>query len=253
MDNRPIGMLDSGIGGLTVLKEFLSELPNENYIYYADTKHLPYGEKSKKQIISYTKEIVSFFLTQNVKVVIIACGTASSLAYEYLQSHYSIPIFDIITPTITNVKEKNIGLIATESSVKSNVWNSKMQTIHPTTTIHSMACPKLVPIAEKNSHHSMMAKMAVRQYLKPLKDKNIEALIMGCTHYPFFQDIIRRELGENIPLINIGTPLAKEVKIYLLNHSMQSSNTSAGNTLYYDSLNSPSFSEKAQNILEQLS
>ena len=125
MDNRPIGMFDSGIGGLTVLNEYIKLMPNENYIYYADTKHLPYGNKTKEEIISYAENIVEYFISKNVKAIVIACGTASSLAYEHLKRKYDIPIFDIITPTVKNVTAKSIGIIATQGSVNSGIWEKK--------------------------------------------------------------------------------------------------------------------------------
>lgn len=178
MDNRPIGMFDSGIGGLTVLEEYTKLMPNENYIYYADTKHLPYGNKTKEQIISYTEEIMDYFVSQNVKAVAIACGTASSLAYEHLKQKYDLPIIDIISPTVNNLKYSNVGLIATEGSVKSGVWENKIKDVNPKAVVYSKACPLLVPLAEKKLNNSFISKIVLKKYLKVFKEKNIDALIL---------------------------------------------------------------------------
>ena len=178
MDNRPIGMFDSGIGGLTVLKEYLKLMPNENYIYYADTKHLPYGDKTKEQIISYAEEIVETLLAKNVKAIVIACGTASSLAYEHLKAKYDMPLFDIITPVAKTITAKNIGVIATQGSVNSHVWENKIREFHPEVTVTSKACPKLVPLAEKGMAHSIFARFALKEYLKELKLGSIESLVL---------------------------------------------------------------------------
>lgn len=178
MDNRPIGMFDSGIGGLTVLKEYIKKLPNENYIYYADTKHLPYGNKTKEQIISYAEEIVELFISKNVKAVIIACGTASSLAYEHLKEKYDLPIFDIITPVIDNIQENNIGIIATQGSITSHVWENKIHARYPSIKIHTKACPLLVPLAEKNFNNSFISYFVLKRYLKELKHCQLDSLIL---------------------------------------------------------------------------
>lgn len=178
MDNRPIGMFDSGIGGLTVLKEFLKLMPNENYIYYADTKNLPYGNKTKEQIISFTEEIVDFFISKKVKAIVIACGTASSLAYEHLKSKYDIPIFDIITPTASNIKALDIGVIATKGAINSGVWENKIREFNSKVNVYTRACPMLVPLAEKDLNNSQLSKLFLKKYLKDFKNNNLDALIM---------------------------------------------------------------------------
>jgi len=178
LDNRPIGMFDSGIGGLTVLKEYIKLMPNENFIYYADTLHLPYGNKTKEEIISYTEKILEFFLANNVKAVVIACGTASSLAYQHLKEKYPIPIFDIITPTANAIDQPKIGIIATKGSVNSHVWENKIREVNPNVTIYTKACPKLVPLAEKGLSNSFIARIVLKKYLKKFKQYQIDALIL---------------------------------------------------------------------------
>lgn len=223
MNNQPIGIFDSGIGGLTVLKEFIKLLPNEHYIYYADTEHLPYGDKTKEQIIEYSKNIIEYFIARKVKAVIIACGTASSLAYTYLKENYKIPIFNIIEPVAKNITEKNIGVIATQGSISSHVWENEILKHTPNCQIISVACPNLVPIAEKGAINTIEAKQAIKEYLHPFKTTKIESLILGCTHYPLFSELIHNELGKNLKLINAGTYLANEFKNFSLNYNLVSS------------------------------
>lgn len=215
MNNKPIGIFDSGIGGLTVLKEYIKLFPNEDFIYYADTANLPYGDKSKEQIIEYAKNIVEFFISRNVKAIVIACGTASSLAYSYLKENYDIPIFNIIEPIAKNIKEKNIGILATQGSISSNVWKKEILKYNSDSNIVSIACPKLVPLAEKGLANSIEAKIAIENYLKIFKIKKIDSLILGCTHYPLFSSLIKNELGNDIRLINPGIYSANDFKNYL--------------------------------------
>ena len=141
MDKRPIGVFDSGFGGLTVLSELTKVLPNENYIYFGDTARVPYGSKSKDTIVKYSKEIVNFLISKNVKMIVIACGTASSLAYNELVKEFDIPIINVITPTAKSIKQKNICVIATKATIKSNVWKKEILKYNNTATITSKACP----------------------------------------------------------------------------------------------------------------
>ena len=230
MNNRPIGMFDSGIGGITVLKEYLKLFTNEKFIYYADTKNIPYGNKSKEQIIEYSKKIVEFFISKNVKAIVIACGTVSSLAYDYLIEHYDIPIFNIIDPLVKNIQYKNIGVIATQASIKSHVWENKIHKYNQDTNIYPVACPLLVPLAEKGLYKTFISKIIIKKYLEGFKDKNIECLVLGCTHYPLFNKFIQNELGDNIKIINLGEISAldfqKQSNIEFSSNMLQEQNVS---------------------------
>lgn len=247
MDNRPIGMFDSGIGGITVLKEYQKIMPNENYIYYADTKHLPYGDKTKEEIISYAKNIVEYFISKNVKAIIIACGTASSLAYEILKKEYDIPIFDIITPVVQEITSKNIGVIATQGSINSGVWEKRLLENDSDRNVYSVACPKLVPLAEKGLNNSLIAKYYIKKYTKIFKTNHIDSLVLGCTHYPLFKNLIKKELENQIDLINIGTLSAEFFNKYLLDNSLATSSTQ-GNVTYIVSGDEQIFLKKIKNF-----
>lgn len=229
---KSIGIFDSGIGGLTVLNELRKILPHENFIYYADTKHLPYGDKTKEDIISYSKYIVEYFIKNEVKAIIIACGTASALAFETLKNDYDIPIFNVIDSTVSHLSSNNIGIIATSASITSNVWDNKILKKLPNANITKVACPKLVPLAEKNLVNTDECLDIMKEYLKPIKEKKVDTLILGCTHYPLFLPIIKKILNSNTNIINIGTPLAEDFKYFLDNNNLNSTQNEIGKIHY---------------------
>ena len=233
MDNqKPIGIFDSGIGGLTVLNELQKILPCENFIYYADTKHLPYGDKSKEEIISYSEYIVKYFIENDVKAIVIACGTASALAFETLKNDYDVPIFNVIDSTVNHLNSNNIGIIATCASISSNVWDNKILEKLPNANITKVACPKLVSLAESGLLDVTEAEIALTEYLKIIKEKNVDTLILGCTHYPLFLPLIKKILNENTNIINIGTSLAIDFKDYLDSNNLNSTQKEIGKVQY---------------------
>lgn len=178
MDNRPIGIFDSGIGGLTVLKEYVRRMPQENYIYYADTKHLPYGNKTQEEILSYVQEIISYFLSKNVKAIVMACGTASSLAYPLLKKHCSVPLFDIITPTAQLIQATNIGVLATQGSIQSGQWEKSLRQFHQKINVYSHACPRWVPLLENNQQDTWHGHWIVHQDVKSFQKLSLDAVIL---------------------------------------------------------------------------
>ena len=211
MDKRPIGVFDSGLGGLTVLSELKEILPNENFIYFGDNARVPYGSKSKETIIKYSKEIVSFLIKQDVKLIVIACGTASSLAYNELIKEYNIPIINVISPTAKNLTGKNIGIIATKATIKSKAWEKNILKFHDNIKIYSKACPLFVPIVEEGLVNSKILDDTVELYLKDFKNKELDSLILGCTHYPILIKKIKSFMPQKTKIININTACAKEV------------------------------------------
>lgn len=235
MDDRAIGIFDSGVGGLTVLAEYQKILPHENYIYFGDTARLPYGSKSKETICQFSKQIVDFLRKQNVKLVVIACGTASAMAYETLQKEFSIPIIDIISPTARQIKDSSLGVIATKATIQSGAWEREIHRYSPHTSITSFACPLFVPIVEEGFANSSIAPLVVKEYLSPLQKTSISSLILGCTHYPILQEVIQKEIGENVRLINPGTYSAVYAKEYLTQNHLLHSPSPAGNIIFYSS------------------
>lgn len=246
MDNRPIGMFDSGCGGLTVLKEYIKLMPNEDFIYYGDTAHLPYGDKSKEKIIEFSEDIVKFLISKNVKMIIIACGTASAAAFDYLSKKYNITIKNIIEPVAQNINSQNIGVIATKSTVKSNAWEIAIKKYNKNANITSIACPLFVPIVEEGFSNTPIAEYAVKEYLSKFKDKNIDSLILGCTHYPILANKIQKEIGNNVELINAGTLSALDTLKYLEENEMLNLNRKIGEQTYYSSDDFESFKVNAK-------
>ena len=248
MDSRPIGMFDSGCGGLTVLKEYLKELPHEDFIYYGDTAHLPYGDKSKEKIIEYAKNIVDFLISKNVKMIIIACGTASAQAYDELKNTYQLPIQNIIEPTAKYISTQNIGVIATKGTIRSGAWEKAIHHYHPETSITSLACPLFVPIVEEGFANSEISRLVIKEYLPSLKEKGISSLVLGCTHYPILEKQIAEEMGENVQIINTGTISAQETKKFLFENDLANDETHIGHSEFYASDDFEAFKENAKKL-----
>ena len=217
MDNRPIGMFDSGVGGLTVYKEIRKKFPNENIVYLGDTKSFPYGGKSRESIINLTKNGIDFLVSKNVKAVIIACGTATSQALDVVKDLYSIPIVGIIEPTARYVASKTnlhkIGIVATNGTIRSNAWANNLLKYSKDLEIINKPCPLLAPMAEEGWTDNEIARLAVHEYMDGLHD--VDALILGCTHYPLFAELFKKELKPSAEVINTGTIIANNLK-YLL-------------------------------------
>lgn len=218
MNSKPIGIFDSGVGGLTVFTEIRKILPNENIIYLGDTKNFPYGNKKKEDIIDLAINNVEMLLKKDVKIIVIACGTATSQAIDILKQKYNIPIIGIIEPTVEYVKKqqyKQIGVIATEGTIRSGAWENKLKEKIDGINVENKACPMLAEIAEEGKAKSIEGRNAIKEYMQPFKSKHIDKIILGCTHYPIYDEIIRQELKYEVELINSGTIVAKYLKEYL--------------------------------------
>lgn len=234
MEQSSIGMFDSGVGGLTILKEVEKELPQENIIYLGDTKRFPYGSKSKESIIQLTQKGIEFLTSQNVKVIVIACGTATSQALEEMQKKYRIPIIGIIDGTVQYIKKKEdlrkIGVIATSGTIRSRGWEKKLKEQIPDIEVKSKACPLLAPMAEEGWTNNEIARLTIREYLKDMHD--IDALILGCTHYPLFEPLIKEELKNKVEIIHTGKLISQQLKELLKGLGEESVEKKAGTQIY---------------------
>ena len=228
--NSYIGVFDSGIGGLTVAKEIMESLPNENIVYFGDTAHVPYGSRSKRQITQYVLSDVKFLSRFEIKAVVIACNTADSVAREAVEEAYPrLPVFGVVAPASRMAAEKSkngrIGVIATKATVASKAYDRAIAAIAPEAVVLSKACPLLVPLVENGRFQpgDPVTQMVIREYLEPLVQDGIDTLILGCTHYPLLMDIIR-ECYPDLQLISSSEAAADTLRKSLEKDDMLSDN-----------------------------
>ncbi|MFA6514575.1 MAG: glutamate racemase [Patescibacteria group bacterium] len=222
-----IGVFDSGLGGLTVFKHFLKDLPEYNYIYLGDNARLPYGEKSSETIYEYSREAIDFLFKQGCNLIIIACNTASARALRQLQQEYlpanypNRKILGVIRPLAEKFASRNIrkvGVIGTKSTINSKAYEIEIKKINPNIKVEEISSPLLVPLIEEGWAKKPETKMILKKYLHPLKTKQIEALILGCTHYPFLLSEIRKIMGKRISVPDPGQVISDSLKTYLTKH-----------------------------------
>ena len=214
--NDPIGVFDSGVGGLTVAREIMRQLPGESLIYFGDTARVPYGSKSRKTVCKYSRQIANFLLTKQVKAIVIACNTASALAREELEELVDVPVIDVVRPgarmAAETTKNKRIGILGTESTIKSGIYEEYLHQIDPEITVVSKACPLFVPLVEEGLIEDRVTEDIVGRYLHDMKEYEIDSLVLGCTHYPLLRGVIGREMGESVRLVNPAYETAKSLK-----------------------------------------
>lgn len=224
LNEDPIGIFDSGVGGLTVLAEIKKKLPNENIVYLGDTAHFPYGDKNKEDIIEYSRENVKTLIKQHAKIIVIACGTATSQAIDVLQKEFDVPIIGIIEPTVKYIMERNIdqiGVIATEGTIRSGAWEKNLKNRISNIHVVNKACPMLATIAEEGRALSIEGRKVIKEYMEPFKKNRINKIILGCTHYPIYEKLIREELEYEVELINTGTTVANYLEEMLIKNNLQ--------------------------------
>lgn len=214
-----IGIFDSGIGGLTVVREVLQKLPQYRIAYFGDTARSPYGTKSQKTIIEYATEDTEFLLSQGAKIIIVACNSASSLAFESLKKRFTIPIFEVIHPAVEKAlrltRKQRIGVIGTRATIGSGIYERLFKEARAELQVFSQACPLLVPLVEEGWLKRPETKRIVRKYLFSLKMKQIDTLVLGCTHYPLLKPIIQAKMGRQVEVIDSSQEVALWVKGYL--------------------------------------
>ncbi len=218
-----IGVFDSGIGGLTVLKELVARLPGFRMVYFGDTARTPYGTKSPETIIRYAIEDTEYLLRLGAKVIVVACHSASSVATEALKERFpGLPIFEVVTPSVKKAlavtKRKVIGVIGTRATVESGVYERLLRSLDPEVKVYGNPCPLLVPLVEEGWLKKPETRMIVKKCLIPLKMKGIDTLVLGCTHYPVLKKIIQAKAGKRVILVDPAEELAEEVKGFLETH-----------------------------------
>lgn len=214
--DKPVGIFDSGIGGLTVVKEIIHLLPHENLVYFGDTARVPYGIKSKETIIKFSLENTLFLLQQDVKMIVIACNTSSSLALPIIRRHFKIPIIGVIMPgakeAVYATKNKRIGVIGTRATIHSGAYDEEIHRLDASIKVFSQACPMFVPLVEEGWTQDAITTKVAQKYLRPLRAKGIDTLILGCTHYPLLKNKIQEVMGKGIRLVDSAQQVAVEVK-----------------------------------------
>ena len=239
--DAPIGVFDSGLGGLTVVRELRRELPHEKVIYFGDIARLPYGIKSKKQIREFSIENTEFLLKRNVKAVVVACNSSSSAAFSFLKTRYSLPIIDVIGPAALRAtevtKNRKVGVIATQATAASRAYERAITKVDKKIRVFSKACPLLVPFVEEGILEGPLVHMVLTRYLKPLLVHKIDTLILGCTHYPMLRRAIQKVVGPKIQLIDSAPAAVRELKQILAesNETRKKSGTGALQVFVSDS------------------
>ena len=236
-NKQHIGIFDSGLGGLTVLRELKKILPQEKFIYLGDTARVPYGNKSAKTITQYVLQITQFLQRKNVKMIIVACNTASSIILNKIKKQINIPIIDVISPSAFAIKKlsnvTNVGVIGTETTINSKQYNNKINLINKKVNVFGQQCSLLVPLIEEGLIDHPITKQAVSLYLKNEFYEKIDALILGCTHYPMIKKVIKSHLKRNVVIIDSAIETAEYTKKYLYAHNLENSEKNNLKDLFY--------------------
>ena len=222
--NAAIGVFDSGVGGLTVLRRIMALLPNESVHYLGDTARVPYGTKSRDTVIRYAQGCARLLMEQDIKMLVVACNTASAFAVEALQARLDIPVVGVVEPgaraAATQTKSGRIGVISTASTLQSGAYPDAIQRVLPDATVHSYACPLFVPLAEEGWTTGDVPRQVATQYLAPLQEAGIDTLVLGCTHYPLLQDVITQVMGSTVTLVDSAAETAQAVQSILLERDL---------------------------------
>ncbi|WP_395318747.1 glutamate racemase [Fructilactobacillus frigidiflavus] len=254
MNSKPIAFMDSGIGGLTVLKVALKELPQENMIYLGDEAHMPYGEKSVNQVIDYSMEIGDFFEKQNAKCMVVACNTATASALNDLQTKLSIPVVGVIKPgssaAVKATKNGKIGIIGTNVTINSHAYRDEIQKLNPKIEVVGLACPTFIPLVEKGDYNSQAAKDTIAAGLAPIIDSGIDTLVLGCTHFPIIAELIQQVVGDQVQLIDPGYETVNVAK-QILQQTASLNEANQANVKYFTTKGVAHFNEVASQWLNR--
>ena len=225
MPERAIGVFDSGVGGLTVLRELRRQIPGESLVYLGDTARVPYGTKSAPTVLRYAMEAAQFLCRQqHVKLIVVACNTASAVALETLRNKFEVPVVGVIEPgamrAVEVTRNGHVGVIGTEGTVRSRAYERALKSLSPDVKVSSVACPLFVPLAEEGWAEHEVALLAAKDYLAPLLEQGVDTLVLGCTHYPLLTKTLQRVVGENVYLVDSARELAKAVSLLLADQQL---------------------------------
>ncbi|MET0016966.1 glutamate racemase [Oscillibacter sp.] len=257
MDKRPIGVFDSGLGGLTAVRSLKKILPEEDLIYFGDTSRVPYGGRSRETILKYARQDVRFLRSFDLKAILIACGTVSTTSLETLKAENDLPMVGVVEPTCARAaavtKNKRVGMIATQASVRTGTYKKTLAELDPDIQVFSKACPLFVPLVENGRFHrgDVVIETIAREYLDPMRETGIDTLILGCTHYPLLTEIIAGVMGPGVELVSAGEESAFELKRMLKAQRLRNDEARQGDATYYVSDRVESFEETASWFLQE--
>ena len=251
-----IGVFDSGIGGLTVVRALMESIPGYDVLYFGDTARTPYGSKSPTTVVKYAIENTEFLLSKGARAVVLACNTASSVAPGILRQRYDIPFFEVISPAaamaVQATRKGRIGIIGTRATVASGIYEAVIQKMRPEFRVFARACPLLVPLVEEGWLQKPETAMIVKKYLRPLKTMQIDTLILGCTHYPLLLDLIQAKIGRRVQVINSSSGVADSMRTLIQRDAdFKKRLTRDGNYRYFVSDTTPQFENIARSILKR--
>lgn len=251
--DRPIGIFDSGVGGLTVVKEIMRVLPYEAIVYFGDTARVPYGTKSKETITRFATEDATFLTEKNVKAIVVACNTASSNSLQYLKENFDIPIIGVIDPVVVyackKTRNKKIGVIGTTATIESGAYEKRIKEILPGAAVYSKSCPLFVPLAEEGWIEKEATSLVAQEYLEELLNNEIDTLILGCTHYPILKQVIQKVAGKGVSLIDSACYTAIALKELLGERNLLRDSTASIEPLFFLSDIPRRFSEIGERFL----
>lgn len=220
----PVGVFDSGVGGLTVAREIMRQIPNEKIVYFGDTARVPYGSKSKETITKFSRQIVHFLQEQHVKAIVVACNTVSAYALEEIEKEIDIPIIGVVKPgaktAVEATRNGRIGVIGTEGTIGSDIYTTYIREMKPDISVQGKACPLLVPLIEEGLWKDPVTDEIATRYLSGLIDSDIDTLILGCTHYPLIRSTVGKIMGEKVTLVNPAYETARELKDLLVEEEL---------------------------------
>ena len=253
MDPRPIGIFDTGVGGLTVVSEVMKTLPGERIIYFGDTARVPYGPKSKETITKFSLQLVNFLLRRGVKAMIAACNTISSNSFGELEKVVKIPMMEVVRPGVAAcaraTRNKVIGVIGTEATVRSGLYEKYLKESVSGATVYSKACPLFVPLVEEGWTRNAVARATAEIYLGELLERGIDTLLLGCTHYPILIECIKEVVGYNVTVVNPAEAVAGDMKKLLRENGLESGRERADGHTFYVSDNTPKFERTCEMVL----
>lgn len=254
-NSKPIGVFDSGIGGLTVVHALTKHLPHENIVYFGDTARVPYGPKSPQVVREYAAQDVDFLISKDVKMVVIACNTVSAVALDVVQKHAKVPVVGVIVPgsaaAVASTHKKRIGVIGTRATINSNAYTHAIRQVNHTIQVFAKECPLFVPLAEEGWVDHRATAMIAKEYLFPLTLEKIDTLILGCTHYPILRDAIQAAVSDNVTLIDSGEATAIEVGNILRKEQLANPSTDKPHLQFYVSDIPAKFAEVGERFLGQ--